>query len=180
MTPRQLPPDDHVQGHLYSDFRISPTGEMSAVFLLTKEHRLSTAESHPTSVHAAMHHWLTQTLESISTQTLFKTLFCVTTDHFDCQGSGCKQRRKTTWRELRIDVIPDQDPWACQTWAWGSCSSVPSDHCCSCAPYCMLQGSPGGQTAAGERSCKERVMLLPNQFRLHSTDCHSFSKCSST
>lgn len=30
----QLPPDDHVQGHLYSDFRIGPTGEVSAVFLV--------------------------------------------------------------------------------------------------------------------------------------------------
>lgn len=53
--------------------------------------------------------------------------------------------------------IPDQDPWACQPWAWRSCSSVPWDHCCrSCAPYCTLQDSPGGQTAAGERCCKEK------------------------
>lgn len=34
----------------------------------------------------------------------------------------------------------------------------------------MLQGSPGEQTAAEERSCKKKkVMLLPNQSRLQGT-----------
>ena len=81
-------------------------------------------------------------------------------------GFGSFQRTRTPWERKESAPIPDQGPWACQTWAWSSHSSAPWDHRCrSCAPCCTLQGSLGAQTAAGGRSCKGRVTLPPGSLQ---------------